>query len=147
MESKCCNRFPSKRCSSKRNISCFNYVLKFSSYRGIIYMWNLQFDALFSLPCSALHSNRYLLNRDGNPVILDRFWLNFPETQWLLIRLQISNQEMKQGINLHTACIDHVAIPWKFKYFIGAKVVGTLKWNCSPVRTLLWTRWVPLFSL
>jgi len=68
-----CNGFPLKTRSSKVNISCCNSVLEFSSYRNIIYTWNMQFDALLRLPVSDLQSYQFSWRRDGNPVILTCF--------------------------------------------------------------------------
>jgi len=53
-----CDGFPHNTDFSKGNISCSNWVLEFSSYRGIIYKWNMQFYALFDLPFSDLQSDQ-----------------------------------------------------------------------------------------
>jgi len=55
-------------------------------------------------------------------------------------------QEVKEQLKLNNVGIEHVMIRSKLKYLIGGKVVGTVKWNRCPVRTLPRTRCVPLFS-
>jgi len=55
-------------------------------------------------------------------------------------------QEVKERLELNNLRIDHIMIRSKLKYLIGAKVVGTVKWNCGPVRTRPRTWWVLLFS-
>ena len=58
LEPGCCNGSPHKTHSSKVNISCSNQVLEFSSYRAIIYTWNMLVDALVHLPCCDLQSDQ-----------------------------------------------------------------------------------------
>ena len=44
-------------------------------------------------------------------------------------------QEVKERLKLNNLRIDHVMIQSKLEYLIGAKVVGTVKWNRGLVRT------------
>jgi hypothetical protein len=53
---------------------------------------------------------------------------------------------MKQGVNLDISRIDYVSMRSELKYLIGAKVVGTIRWNRGTVPTHLGTRWVPMVS-
>jgi len=46
-------------------------------------------------------------------------------------------REVKERPMLHNLHTDHVMIRSELKYLIGAKVVGTVKWNRGPVRTRL----------
>ena len=47
----------------------------------------------------------------------------FIATPWQLVRLQIGEREMKEGIKLHISCIDYVTIRSELKYLIGARNV------------------------
>ena len=81
-----------------------------------------------------------------NPHFLAEIPLFFAAIQRILVQSQIWQQEVKEGLKLHNLHIDHVMIRSEPKYFIGAKVAGTVIWNCGPVPTRPQTRWVPLFS-
>jgi len=47
----------------------------------------------------------------------------FIATQWQLVRLQIGEREMKEGIKVHISRIDYVLIRSELKYLIGARNV------------------------
>jgi len=47
----------------------------------------------------------------------------FIPTPWQLVRLQIGEQEMKEGMKLHISRIDYVTIRSELKYLIGARNV------------------------
>jgi len=45
-------------------------------------------------------------------------------TQWIVVRFQIWQQEVKQQVEMHNLRTDHVMIRSELKYLIGAKVVN-----------------------
>jgi len=81
-----------------------------------------------------------------NPPISLKLSLYFTATRRISVWSQIWKREVKERIMLHNLRTDHVMIRSELKYLIGGKVVGTVKWNRSPVLTRPQTRWVPLFS-
>jgi len=54
----------------------------------------------------------------------------------MLVWSQIWKREVEERLQLHNLHIDQVMIRWELRYLIGAKVAGTVKWNCSSG----WTR-------
>jgi len=64
--------------------------------------------------------------------------LVFIATQPLLIRLQLREWEMKEGIQLHMSRIDYVVIRWELQFLIGARHVdfGGAGFVWKPVATV-----------
>jgi len=77
-------------------------------------------------------------------------------TQWLLIRLEIGEWEMKEGIKQHISCIYYVVIRCELQYLIGVRNVDFWGVGCvwKPVAMVrfrvrtgpgtaqgVWTRW------
>jgi len=72
-------------------------------------------------------------------VTIENQWLSqaiccfFTAIQWVLVGSQIRIREVKEQLKLDNLSIDHVTIRPELKYLFGAKVIGTRKWNSSPV--------------
>ena len=67
-----------------------------------------------------------------NPRISLKICPCFTATQRILIRSQIWMLEVKELVKLYNLHIHHVTIQSELRYLIGAKVVGTIKWNRGP---------------
>jgi len=89
----------------------------------MIYTWNVQIDDLFHLPFSDLRSDQYSLSRCEIKLKITANDRVFIATPWQFVRLQIGEQEMKEGIKLHISHIDYVTIQSELKYLIAARNV------------------------
>jgi hypothetical protein len=70
-----------------------------------------------------------------NPLILCTMCHYFTATEPISVGSQIWKREVKERLERHNQYNDHVLLQSELKYWIGAKVAGTVKWNRSPGTT------------
>jgi len=82
--------------------------------------------------CSRTNIRRVAIE---NPRISLQIWRYFTAIQWILVQPQNWQREVKERLKLHNLNTDHIVIRSELKYSIGAKVAGTVIWNCGPGST------------
>jgi len=95
----------------------------------------MQNKPLLHLQRSDLLSDQYSFGCDQKPVNFAIIVRCFKATQRLLVGSQIWKRDVKEWLILRYLHIHHVVIQLKHLFLIGAKVAGTVIWNCSPGTT------------
>jgi len=112
--------------------------VKYSSSDRII-TWSVRrlcsFSCSFTSCCQISDRTNIRWVAIENPPISRKISRYFTAIQWILVRSQIGQRDVKEKLKLHNLHTDHVMIRSELKYLIGAKVGGTVKWNRSPGTT------------
>jgi hypothetical protein len=69
------------------------------------------------------------------PWKIRNFWCYFTVTQWILLRLQIGDQKLKEHPKLHILHIEHFVIQSELKQIIRAQVLSSQKWGTAVCNT------------
>jgi len=65
--------------------------------------------------------------------ILPKISCSFAATQQILVKSQFWQQQVAEQHTLHNLSTNHVTIHSELRKLNEARLVGTVKWNCSPV--------------